>query len=154
MFNQVRFCLRPQKKEGLIMIDSVKVYTIVKEDEMGKPKKEMVEKLDDTQIILGHTCTKYKIWQDDSVYKNTYYVWVANDMLITNPGVMSEVGGEAFVKTLPYAVLKMETIAGLHYEVTSISTQKPDPGLFKTPKGYRLEKKLFRKADEKEKKKK
>jgi hypothetical protein len=149
MFNQVRFSYTTTKNEARIFIDSLKVYTIITSEEATQ-KKEIVEKLDETEVILGHTCTKYKIQEDDSVYTNTYYVWVAPDMLIANSSILSEVGGESFLRSIPYAVLKMITVAGLHYEVTKISTSTPDPDLFKKPKGYRLEKKLFRKAEDTE----
>ena len=154
IFNNVRVCVLAPKNQGLIIVDSAKIYSIVKAEELENPKKQKVEKLDETEVIMGHTCTKYKVWQDDSVYKNTYYVWIAHDMPISNPGIMNELGGEPFVKTVPFAVLKMETMVGLHYEVTQISTTSPSTDLFNTPKGYKLEKKLFRKVEEKEDKKK
>src|SRR5687767_12903735 len=77
MFNNVRFSFITDKNEGYIYIDSLKIYTIVKSEETATatPKKEIVEKLDETEVIMGHTCTKYKIWEDDSVYTNTHYVW-------------------------------------------------------------------------------
>lgn len=150
MFGLCKYMFLDKKPELYIVIDSLKVFTKVG---VEKNVSKIFEKQNETIDILGHTCVKYKIILKTESETHTSYSWIAEDIKVPVSELLQLYGNDLFILQLPYAVLKFETQEGLTYQATKISTDPPNVSLFKLPKGYKEDKKIFRKVDEKEKKK-
>ena len=150
MFGLCKYMFLDKKPELYIVVDSLKVFTKIG---VEKNVSKIFEKENEVIDILGHSCTKYKIILNTESGTHTSYSWIAEYIKVPVSALLQLYGNDLFILQLPYAVLKFQTQEGLIYQATKISTDIPSPSLFKLPKGYKEDKKLFRKVDAKEKKK-
>lgn len=125
---------------GDVLITKSGKYTIKHQDKtitaIGEEEsvpEPSFEKLNETEVILGYTCQKYKT-KTSSVFGETIsYVWVTDAITYPQiPGIPN--------KTLPGPSLKLvNEVMGITTTMTAteVSTQAQDPKLFKLPKGYK-----------------
>ena len=148
-FKICEYVFLEKNTELYIIVDSFKVYTKVP---LEKPFIYTITKESETIEILGYSCEKYKvIIKSDGNSDLENHIWITTSLKIPSSPLLEKYGSYLFYTELPYAVLKIETYSGLNYIATNISNTTPDKSLFKIPKGYKEDKNMFRKVEEKEK---
>lgn len=112
-------------------------------DAADKVDEPVVEKLDETEKILGYKCQKYKtVTKDESTGEEmTNYVWVTDQFVM--PEFKSSNTNNVSVKGIDGVALKtMTSVMGFTVTLTAleVSETKPDKTMFTVPSSYTVEK--------------
>ena len=134
-------------KSYMIKHAEKKAYLIKKIEDTGEKSSPVITKEDETAVILGHTCQKYKVELENAgMGTMTQYVWAAADLKLAEPkaGTKKLDMGSISIKGIDGIVLKSVTeIMGMTMTntATDISTEVPSKSTFTVPKGYKVEEK-------------
>lgn len=133
-----------KKNKSYMIKDNEKVaYEMSMDQNTPTSENNTITKEDETIIIQGYTCQKYKVVSTGPEGESISYVWTTQELVL--PQTMSNKSAASSMlsgKGTPGTPLKVMTSQGgmtITVTATQISKNKPSKDLFKIPKGYSIE---------------